>query len=73
MVRVHEREFALIRQYYQVHTNNYPVVVNEVRRSIINEPELNIPGNVVDLWRGTLTEEQLRRRVRDAIKRKVGM
>ena len=72
MVRVHEREFALIRQYYLIHANNYQIVVNEVRRRRINEPDL-LPGNVVQLWTGDLTEEQLRRIVRDAVKRRIGM
>ena len=73
MVRVHEQEFALIREYYQIYTNNYAVIVTEVRRRIINEPRRNIPENVVELWRGGLAEHQLRRRVRDAIKRRIGM
>ena len=72
MVRVHEREFGLIRQYYLAHANNFSLIVTELRRRITNEPG-NIPRNVVELWTGGLSEEQLRRRVRDAIKRRIGM
>ena len=72
MVRVHENEFALVREYYQIHGNNYTLIVNLMRRQL-REGQHNIPDNILRLWRGELTQEQLRRRVRDAVGRRVGL
>ena len=71
MVRVHQLEFALMREYYTLHGNNYALIANLVRRRIVAVPQ-GIPENVVELWNGLLSPEQLRRRVREAIARRIG-
>lgn len=47
------------------------MIVNEIRRRI-DEPGLNIPRNVVELWRGGITEE-LATALKSEGKRKIGI
>lgn len=72
MVRVHQHEFNIIREYYQIHGNSFAIIVRLVKRRLLGADH-NIPQNVLELWRGGLSDEQLRRRVRDAISRRIGM
>ena len=73
MVRVNAQEFALIREYYQQYGNNYQLIVTMVKRRVLGAGNnARIPDNILELWRG-LSDEQLRRRVRDSINRRIGV
>ena len=71
MPRVHDNEFALIREYYMRQGNNYTLIVNLLRRDFNQQDNRNIPEAILRLWREA-SQEQLRRRIRDAIGRRIG-
>ena len=65
--RVHEIEFAIIRRHFMDVGTNWQLVVLRTRREIATA---EFPHAVKQLWAGN-SEQQLRRRVRNAVQDRI--